>query len=109
MHLGKENIKIGLRNSWGWITALGVLMMLFGAFIVTSPLKLFTASLTIEVLIALGLAVTGILQFIHAWHEKKLRGRVWYALGGLVYALGGLFLIFHPTRGLFPWCFCSPL
>jgi len=100
MQLDKDHIKIGLRNSWGWITALGMLMMLFGAFIVISPLNLFTASLTIEVLVALGLCVTGILQFMHAWHEKNLQGRMWYALGGLVYALGGLFLIFHPTAGL---------
>jgi uncharacterized membrane protein HdeD (DUF308 family) len=100
MILIKENIKTSLHDSWGWITALGVIMIIFGAFIMAGPLQLFTASLTVEVLIAVGFVVSGGLQFAHAMHEAKLRRRIWYVLGGVFYAVGGLFLAFHPAAGL---------
>lgn len=100
MNKFKENFQLSLHDSWGWIAALGVIMIIFGAFIIATPMQLFTASLTIEALIAIGLIVSGGLQFAHALHEPKLRRRAWYLLGGVIYAVGGLFLAFHPTTGL---------
>ncbi|WP_371228214.1 HdeD family acid-resistance protein [Roseovarius sp. 2305UL8-3] len=96
----EEKILQRVHRNWGWITALGVVLLVFGTFILTSPLQLFVASLTIEVLISMGLAIAGILQIVIGWGAGKAGDGWWQFLGGFVYFLGGVFLLFHPTAAL---------
>ena len=72
-----------LHQSWGWLLALGVVLILFGGLILTTPLGVVTATLTTEIWIAAALVVAGVLQLAHGLEERQLEraapGRCWAA------------------------------
>ncbi len=54
-----------LHHSWGWLLALGVVLILFGGLILTTPLGVVTATLTTEIWIAAALVVAGLASLRH--------------------------------------------
>jgi uncharacterized membrane protein HdeD (DUF308 family) len=67
-----------LHQSWGWLLALGVVLILFGFLILTTPMGVVTASLTTEMWIALALVAAGVLQLMHGirasdWSHSTLQ------------------------------------
>ena len=89
-----------LHQSWGWLLALGLVLLLFGGLILTTPLGVVTATLTTEVWIAAALVVAGILQLAHGLKAAGWSARAWQMLGGLVFIVGGLLIFLDPTFGL---------
>lgn len=89
-----------LHQSWGWLLALGILLILFGGLILTEPLGVVTASLTVEIWIAAALLIAGILQLLHGWNAKGWEGRTWQMLGGIVFIIAGILMFMYPTLGL---------
>lgn len=89
-----------LHQSWGWLLALGIVLMLFGGLILTTPLGVITATLTTEVWIAAALVVAGILQLAHGLRAGDWSARAWQMLGGIVFVIGGLLIFVDPTFGL---------
>ncbi len=89
-----------LHHSWGWLLALGIVLMLFGGLILTTPLGVITATLTTEIWIAAALVVAGVLQLAHGLKTTGWSGRVWQMLGGTVFIIGGLLMFVYPTSGL---------
>ena len=89
-----------LHGSWGWLIALGVVLMLFGGLILTTPLGVITATLTTEIWIAAALVVVGILQLLHGLKAKDWSGRIWQMLGGIAFIVGGVLAFVYPQLGL---------
>lgn len=67
-----------LHQSWGWLLALGIVLILFGGLILTTPLGVITATLTTE-----------------GWSARS-----WQMLGGIAFIIGGLLIFADPTFGL---------
>ncbi len=78
-------------------TTVGVLLIVGGVLAILLP---FVVGVAITGLIGWLLLLAGIAHFYFAWHARTTGGAVWTSLIGLLYAAVGLFLIFHPERGL---------
>jgi len=89
-----------LHHSWGWLLALGLVLMLFGGLILTTPLGVITATLTTEIWIAAALVVAGVLQLAHGLKATEWGGRVWQMVGGIIFIMGGVLMFVYPTIGL---------
>jgi uncharacterized membrane protein HdeD (DUF308 family) len=89
-----------LHQSWGWLLALGVVLILFGGLILTTPLGVITATLTTEIWIAAALVIAGVLQLAHGLRATEWSARLWQMLGGIVFIVGGLLMFVYPTSGL---------
>jgi uncharacterized membrane protein HdeD (DUF308 family) len=89
-----------LHQSWGWLLALGLVLILFGGLILTTPLGVVTATLTTEVWIAAALVIGGILQLAHGFKTENWSARSWQMLGGVAFIIGGLLIFVYPTLGL---------
>jgi uncharacterized membrane protein HdeD (DUF308 family) len=89
-----------LHHSWGWLLALGLVLMLFGGLILTTPLGVVTATLTTEIWVAAALVVGGVLQLAHGLKTKDWSRRAWQMLGGLLFIIGGILAFVYPTLGL---------
>ena len=71
-----------LHQSWGWLLALGVVLILFGFLILSTPMGVVTASLTTEMWIAAALVAVGVLSPLDlpAVDEANFLGYVLYSL-----------------------------
>ncbi len=95
-----DSLRDKLQHSWGWLMALGIILMLFGGVILTVPLGIITASLATEIWIAAALIVAGVLELVHGWTSTQWEGRVWQMFGGLLFVVGGILMFVYPTLGL---------
>jgi uncharacterized membrane protein HdeD (DUF308 family) len=89
-----------LHQSWGLLLALGVVLILFGGLILTTPLGVVTATLTTEVWIAAALVVAGVLQLAHGFKTANWEGRIWQMAGGVAFIIGGVLIFIYPAFGL---------
>jgi uncharacterized membrane protein HdeD (DUF308 family) len=89
-----------LHHSWGWLLALGIVLMLFGGLILTTPLGVITATLTTEIWIAAALVFAGVLQLAHGLKASEWSGQIWQMAGGTIFIIGGLLMFVYPTSGL---------
>jgi uncharacterized membrane protein HdeD (DUF308 family) len=95
-----EDLRGRLHHSWGWLLALGVVLILFGGLILTTPLGVVTATLTTEIWIAAALVVGGVLQLAHGLKTTNWSGRAWQMLGGVAFIVGGVLAFVYPQLGL---------
>lgn len=89
-----------LHHSWGWLLALGLVLMLFGGLILTTPLGVVTATLTTEIWIAAALVIGGVLQLAHGLKATDWNARAWQMLSGIVFITGGVLAFVYPQLGL---------
>jgi uncharacterized membrane protein HdeD (DUF308 family) len=89
-----------LHQSWGWLLALGLVLILFGGLILTTPLGVVTASLTTEIWIAAALVAAGVFQLMHGMKAGDWSHASWQMLGGIVSIVGGVLIFVYPTLGL---------
>jgi len=94
------DLRIKLHHSWGWLLALGIVLILFGGLILTTPLGVVTASLTTEIWIAAALVAAGALQLAHGLKAGDWSHRGWQLLGGVIFIAGGVLIFVDPTFGL---------
>jgi uncharacterized membrane protein HdeD (DUF308 family) len=89
-----------LRHRWGWLLALGILMILLGtlAFIIAPAATLGTV-------LVLGwlLVVSGIFEAIHAFGVRRWGGLFLHLIGGILGILVGLLIVTHPVAGALAW------
>ena len=80
--------------------ALGLVLILFGGLILTTPLGVVTASLTTEIWIAAALVAAGVLQLMHGMKAGDWSHASWQMLGGVIFIIGGVLIFVYPTLGL---------
>ena len=81
----------------GGSTTVGILLILGGVLAILLP---FVIGVAITGLIGWLLLLAAAAHFYFAWHARTTGAAVWTSLIGLLYAVGALYLIFHPARGL---------
>lgn len=86
-----------LRRNWGWIVALGVLLILGGTAAAVVPVA---ASIAVEALVGATLLVCGAAQIWQAVRCEGWRCRVISIVAGAVYAGGGVLIALDPLAGL---------
>ena len=94
------DLRSKLHQSWGWLLALGIVLILFGFLILTTPLGVVTASLTTEVWIAAALVAAGVLQLMHGIKASDWSHATWQLLGGIFSIIGGVLIFVDPILGL---------
>jgi len=85
--------KKDLQASWLWLVAGGVLMFAAGMF---AFYFLFAATIASVLVFAATLIVGGVGQIIHAFTVRGAGHFLYWLLGGLLYALGGVFAFMNP-------------
>lgn len=85
-----------LSRNWGWLLALGILMIILGLLAIAAPVVA-----TIAVQFALGwiLVVGGIAQGIHAFMARGWGGFLLQLLSALLYLVVGILLLVNPVGG----------
>src|SRR6478735_6597557 len=96
-----------ITGKWGWFVALGVGELIIGGI---ASANLMAANLASVLVIGAAMVVAGIFQIIHAFSARGLRGFLFWALAGVVYAAAGAVVLYDPlfasltlalTAGLF--------
>ena len=85
------------RESAGWTTAFGVLLIILGLCALMAP---FITGVAVAVIFGWLLILGGIAHLIVAWHLRLAGGLIWELLIGLAYLVMGIFLLVHPVAGL---------
>ncbi|MFZ1906347.1 MAG: HdeD family acid-resistance protein [Steroidobacteraceae bacterium] len=85
-----------LGHRWGWLLALGIVQVIAGCIAIVVPV---VASLAATAIFGALLLVTALLQLIHAFKVRAWPRSAWYALGGILYAIGGLLVVAYPLGG----------
>lgn len=85
-----------LSRNWGWLLALGILMIILGVFAIALP-----QVATIAVQFALGwiLVIGGIAEGIHAFMAQGWRGFLFELLSAILYLVVGILLLTNPVGG----------
>ena len=89
-----------LRHRWGWLLALGMLMIALGI------LALFAMPVaTVAAVLALGwvMVVSGIIEVVHAFGVHRWGGAFLHLVAGIVGILLGLLVVTHPVAGALAW------
>lgn len=81
----------------GWLTVLGVIMILTGIGAFAFPL---VASLSMELLVGATFLVGGVATLIQAFQEKEWGGVLWQLLIGVLYVAGGIVFLANPFGGV---------
>jgi uncharacterized membrane protein HdeD (DUF308 family) len=89
-----------LRQRWGWLLALGILMVVLG----TIALFIMPAA-TIGTVLVLGwlLVISGVIEAVHAFRVRKWGGIFLHLIGGILGVLIGLLIVTHPVAGALAW------
>ena len=84
------------RTGWGWFVALGIVMILLGAFAWYDIIGLTLAG---TVFIGAALLVGGVFQVVHAFMDRSWGGFLLQVLAGILYCIGGLLIMREPVVG----------
>ncbi len=91
-----EMAATALGHRWGWLLVLGIVQMIAGSIAIAIPV---VASFAAVGIFGAVLIVSAIFQLIHAFKVRAWPRSAWYALGGVLYAIGGLFVLMYPIGG----------
>jgi uncharacterized membrane protein HdeD (DUF308 family) len=87
-----------ITDKWGWFIALGIAELIVGGVALTN---LMAANLASVLVIGAAMFVSGILQIIHAFSARGLRGFVLWELAGVVYSAAGAVILYNPVLASF--------
>src|SRR5215468_1416090 len=87
-----------LRQSWGWVMALGILLILTGVLCIVADV---TATFATIIIFGWFLLVSGIIALVHALRVHTWSGFLLSFLSALLRGFTGFFLIRYPTVGAF--------
>jgi uncharacterized membrane protein HdeD (DUF308 family) len=90
----------GLRHRWGWLLALGIVMIVLGGVAM-----IITPAATLGTVLVLGwlLIISGIAEAIHAFQVRHWGGLFLHLIGGVLGVLIGLLVVTHPVAGALAW------
>ncbi len=95
-HLGYSEENAFTRH-WGWLMALGILMILLGVIAIGAPL---VAALAVDFLVGWLLVIGGLAHLIDSFRSHKWGGFLLELLTGALFLVIGILLLVHPLRGV---------
>jgi uncharacterized membrane protein HdeD (DUF308 family) len=84
-----------LIHNWGWLLALGLLLVALGTIGLGMT---FWLTLTTVFIFGIFLLVAGVLQLVQAFKCRGWRSVLWHVVIGILYVLAGLDIIDDPLR-----------
>jgi uncharacterized membrane protein HdeD (DUF308 family) len=96
LFLGVEN----LREKWGWLLALGIVLIVLGCF---ALYEIPAATLATVLILAWIMVFSGIVEAIHAFSVQGWGGMFLHLIGGILGILVGLLIVTHPVAGALVW------
>lgn len=89
-----------LRHKWGWLMALGILMIVLGIV----ALVIIPAA-TIGTVLVLGwlLVISGVIEAVQSFRVGQWGGLFLHLIGGVLGILVGLLVVTHPVAGALAW------
>lgn len=84
------------RTRWGWFVALGVLMIMLGAF---AWFDIIALTLAGTLYIGAALLVGGVFQIAHAFMDRNWGGYLLHVLAGILYVVSGILIMLEPVAG----------
>jgi uncharacterized membrane protein HdeD (DUF308 family) len=85
-----------LSRNWGWLLALGILMIILGAFAIAAP---YGATLAVQFALGWILVIGGIAEAIHAFMARGWGGFLLELLSAILYVVVGVLLLTNPVGG----------
>jgi uncharacterized membrane protein HdeD (DUF308 family) len=85
-----------LSRNWGWLLALGILMIILGVFAIGAPV---VATIAFQVMLGWLLVIGGIAEAIHAFMAQSWRGFLFELLSAILYVVVGVLLLINPVLG----------
>jgi len=85
-----------LSRNWGWLLALGILMVLLGGFAIAAPA---VATIAVQIMLGWLLVIGGIAEGIHAFMAQGWRGFLFELLSAILYLAVGVLLLVNPVAG----------
>lgn len=89
-----------LRHHWGWLFALGIVMVVIGAIAM-----IIMPAATIGTVLVLGwlLVFSGVAESVYAFRVRNWGGLFLHLIGGVLGVLIGLLVVTHPVAGALAW------
>jgi uncharacterized membrane protein HdeD (DUF308 family) len=81
-------------GKWGWFIALGVGEIVLGGIASTN---LLAANLASVLFVGAAVLAAGILEIVHAFSARGIRGFLFLQLSGLVYGAAGCIILYDPA------------
>ena len=85
-----------LSRNWGWLLALGILMIILGVFAIGAPV---VATIAFQVALGWILVIGGIAEGVHAFMAQDWRGFFFELLSAILYLVVGVLLLVNPLGG----------
>lgn len=83
---------------WGWILADGIVGVIVGLVALVFP---YATVVVLALFLGIGLVISGIIETTTALRvQHGVPGRWWVVVFGVITALAGIFVIFHPGAGI---------
>ena len=89
---------VGLtKKATGWAIGVSVLLIILGIMAIALP---FVAGLAVSAIVGWMLVFGGVTHLAAAFHVRGAGAVLWEILVGLVYLVGGGYMVFHPLIGV---------
>ena len=85
------------KKATGWAVAVSVLLIVLGVIAIALP---FVAGIAVTSIVGWMLIFGGITHIVAAFHSRGAGAVLWEILVGLVYLVGGGYMLFHPLLGI---------
>ena len=85
-----------LRESWGWILVMGILMILGGLAAIATP---FFATVGVVTFLGILILAAGVAQIVSAFQCKAWKGVLLNTLVGILYLVTGFLILENPIKG----------
>lgn len=87
----------GLKASWGWLLALGVIYVIMGIIMVGSPIA---STYAIEIFLGFILLIGGVISVIGSFFSGNWKKFILILLSGVLYLIVGYMLLKNPMAGV---------
>jgi uncharacterized membrane protein HdeD (DUF308 family) len=85
-----------LSRNWGWLLAVGILMIILGVIAIGAPV---VATIAVQVMLGWLLVIGGLAEGIHAFMAQGWRGFLLELLSAILYLAVGILLLVNPVEG----------
>lgn len=85
------------KKATGWAIAVSVLLIILGIVAIALP---FVAGIAVTSIVGWMLIFGGVTHIVAAFHARGAGAVLWEILVGLVYLVGGGYMVFHPLLGI---------
>ena len=89
-----------LGRKWGWLLALGIVMIVLGIVALT---RVGIATAAAVMVLGWLMVISGIVEFVHAFHVQGWGGVFLHLIGGVLGVVVGLMVVTYPLAGALAW------